>query len=259
VRLPHGYVPLHFRGNQRSGRRTAAQGACNRPTIKRPFTFAVTGGPTQGPRPTRHVTGAPVTVCKEAAPPPTPMPCLLGTVTDSEKVKFFKTSAATRGSPAHGQAMPLSTTVTGQPAVRIGTTVGVVISRPTVIAATGARKQRSSHQTDSGPTCRLASSPEAGSGATVGILNQGYPLLQHKGIAPMRRLLAAWRTAPNSTGRAGQRAPRGEERHHASVRSDPHRRSPGPWIHTGPEPRGRSEPRQASGSRRTLGYAEVRC
>jgi hypothetical protein len=44
VRLPHGYVPLHFRGNQRSGRRTAAQGACNRPTIKRPFTFAVTSG-----------------------------------------------------------------------------------------------------------------------------------------------------------------------------------------------------------------------
>jgi hypothetical protein len=140
--------------------------------------------------------------------------------------------------------MSLSTTVKGQPAVRKGTAVGVVISGLAVIAATGARKQRSSHQTDSGPTCRLASSPEAGPGATVGTLNQGYPLLQHKGIAPMRRLLAAWRTAPNSTGRPDQRVPHGEERHHASVRPDPHRRSPGPWIHTSPEPRGRSEPRQ---------------
>jgi hypothetical protein len=35
---------------------------------------------------------------------------------------------------------------------------------------------------------------------TVGTLNQGYPLLQHKGIAPMRRLIAAWRTVPDSTG-----------------------------------------------------------
>jgi hypothetical protein len=155
--------------------------------------------------------------------------------------------------------MPLSMTVMGQPAVRIGTAVGMVISGPTVIAAIGARKQRSNHQTDSGPTCRLASSPKAGPGATVGTLNQGYPLLQHKGITPMRRLLAAWRTAPNSTGWAGQRAPRGEERHHASVRPDPHRGSPGPYIHTGPEPPGRSEPRQGSGTRRTLGYAGVRC
>jgi hypothetical protein len=44
VRLPRGYAPLRFQGNQRSGRRTAAQGACNRPTIKRPFIFAVTSG-----------------------------------------------------------------------------------------------------------------------------------------------------------------------------------------------------------------------
>jgi hypothetical protein len=149
--------------------------------------------------------------------------------------------------------------VTGQPAVRIGTTVGVVISGPTVIAAIGARKQRSNHQTDSGPTCRLASSLEAGPGATVGTLNQGYPLLQHKDIAPMRRILAARRTAPNSTGWAGKRAPRGEKRHHASVRPDPHRGSPGPYIHTGPEPPGRSEPRQGSKTRRALGYVGVRC
>jgi hypothetical protein len=155
--------------------------------------------------------------------------------------------------------MPLSTTVTGQPAVRICTASGVVISGPTIIVAIGARKQQSNHQTDSGPTCRLASSPEVGPGATFGTLNQGYPLLQHKGIAPMRRLLAARRTAPNFTGWAGQRAPRGKEMHHPSVRPDLHGRSQGPCIHTGPEPRCRSEPRQGPETRRTVGCVGVRC
>jgi hypothetical protein len=69
MRLPCGYASLHFRGNQRSGRQTAAQEAYNRPTAVRSLSSATTGGPTQGPRPTRHVTGAPVTVCKEVAPP----------------------------------------------------------------------------------------------------------------------------------------------------------------------------------------------
>jgi hypothetical protein len=132
--------------------------------------------------------------------------------------------------------MLLSTTVTGQSTVGVGAAVGMAIGGSVVIAATDARKQRYNRKSDSGPTYRLASSPEVGPGATVGTLNQGYPLLQHKGIAPMRRLLAAWRTAPNSTGWAGQRAPRGEEMHHASVRLDPHRGPPGPYIHTGPNP-----------------------
>jgi hypothetical protein len=42
VQLPRGYAPLHFRGNQRSRRRTAAQGACNRPAVVCPFIFAET-------------------------------------------------------------------------------------------------------------------------------------------------------------------------------------------------------------------------
>jgi hypothetical protein len=42
VQLPCGYAPLHFRANQRSGRRTDVQGACNRPTAKRPLFFTVT-------------------------------------------------------------------------------------------------------------------------------------------------------------------------------------------------------------------------
>jgi hypothetical protein len=38
VQLPRSYAPLHFWSNQRSGRRTAAQGACNRPAVKRSLT-----------------------------------------------------------------------------------------------------------------------------------------------------------------------------------------------------------------------------
>jgi hypothetical protein len=88
MQLPHDQATLHLLRNQRSKRRTAVREACKHPTTERPLSSAITGGPTQGPRPTRHVTGTPVTVCKEAAPPPAPMPCLIGTVTDSEKVKF---------------------------------------------------------------------------------------------------------------------------------------------------------------------------
>jgi hypothetical protein len=41
VQLPCDYAPLQFWGNQWLGRRTAVQGACNSPAVKRPFIFAV--------------------------------------------------------------------------------------------------------------------------------------------------------------------------------------------------------------------------
>jgi hypothetical protein len=103
VRLPCGYAPLHFRGNQRSGRWTAVQGAYNRLVTVCSLSSATTGGPIQGPRPTRHVIGAPVTVCKEAAPPPASMPCLLGTVTDSEKVNFSEPVQRLEAAPRMAQ------------------------------------------------------------------------------------------------------------------------------------------------------------
>jgi hypothetical protein len=56
VQLPHSCVPLHFRGNRRTGRRTAAQGACNRPAVKRPFIFAVSGGQEGEPLRKKHTT-----------------------------------------------------------------------------------------------------------------------------------------------------------------------------------------------------------
>jgi hypothetical protein len=48
VQPPCGYMPFHLRRNQRSRRRTAAQGACTRPAVARPLSFAATGGSTSG-------------------------------------------------------------------------------------------------------------------------------------------------------------------------------------------------------------------
>jgi hypothetical protein len=54
-----------------------------------------------------------------------------------------------------------------------------------VITITSARKQHANRQSNFGPTCRLVLSPEVGPGATVGTLNQGYPLLQYEGTVPV--------------------------------------------------------------------------
>jgi hypothetical protein len=258
VQLPCGYAPFCFRGNQRSGRQTAVQGACNHPTVKRPFIFAISSGQ-RGKPPRKKRTTVP-RLCTPSAPlqlavqlgGPGPhviqlarrLPCakkprrslrqclvFSGPSRESEKVIFFRTSAATRGSPAHGPTVPLSTMVTGQSTVGIGAIVGKAIGEPAVITAIGAPEQRSNRQPDSGPTCRLASSPEGGPGANVGTLNQGYPLLQHKDAAPMRRLLATRGTTPDPTAWAGQRAPRGKERQHIPVSPDHHRRTLNPYTY----------------------------
>jgi hypothetical protein len=88
----------------------------------------------------------------------------------------------------------------------------VTMGGPAVIASTGAQEQRTNCQSDFGPTCRLAPSPEAGPGATIGTLHQGYPLLQYEDAVPVRRSLAARRTAPDPTTWAAQGAPRDEKR-----------------------------------------------
>jgi hypothetical protein len=79
----------------------------------------------------------------------------------------------------------------------------------------GGRRQRQrrhqNHQSDSGPTCRLVSSSEVGPGATIGTLNQGYPLLQYGDAIPVQHLQVTRRAAPDPTTWAGLRAPRGEE------------------------------------------------
>jgi hypothetical protein len=106
MQLPCGYTPFHLHRSQRSRRRTAAQGACNRPAVIRPSIFTTTSGQggepphkehatapglrapsaflqpvvqplAWGPRPTCHTSGAPVPGCRKVAPPLTPIPRLL--------------------------------------------------------------------------------------------------------------------------------------------------------------------------------------
>jgi hypothetical protein len=71
-------------------------------------------------------------------------------------------------------------------------TVGVTEGGLAVITSASAQKQRANRQSRFGPTYRLVSSPEAGPGATVGTLNQGYPLLQYEDTVPARLSLVAW-------------------------------------------------------------------
>jgi hypothetical protein len=116
----------------------------------------------------------------------------------TEKISFQNRCSDSRH-PAHGPTVTLSTKVTGQSAMGTGVTVGVAIGGLVVIAPTGAQEQRADRQLDSGPTCRLASSPEAGPGATVSTLNQGYLLLQYNVAAHpcnSSRPRGEWRPTP---------------------------------------------------------------
>ena len=166
--------------------------------------------------------------------------------------------------------------VTGQSAVGIGVAVGMAIGGPAVIAATGAQEQRTNYQSDSGPTCRLASSPEAGPRATVGTLNQGYPLLRYEGAAPVPHLQVIRRAAPDSSTWTGLGAPRGKERKYIPrcIDGSGPPRDTGPLYErvrssqgdmTGPSnkapgsPPVRSGSWQGPGTRRTPTWVEVRC
>jgi hypothetical protein len=76
----------------RSRRRTTAQGACNRPAVARPLSFATTGGPTSGmgPRPTCHTPDTSVPGCRKDAPPLAPMSRLLEDVAKDYEDNFSK-------------------------------------------------------------------------------------------------------------------------------------------------------------------------
>jgi hypothetical protein len=136
--------------------------------------------------------------------------------------------------PAHG---PVVTKVTGRSAVGTGVTVGIAIGEPAVIAPTGPQEQQADRQSDSGPTCRLASSPEAGPGATVSTLNQGYLLLLHKGTAPVQRLKTTWRMVPNGQVQERRVARKGSTSRCSSLGPDPHRRTSEPYTYKSRAPR----------------------
>jgi hypothetical protein len=70
---PRGCAPLHLRRNQRSRRRTAAQGTYNRPAVVRPFMFAATNGQEDEP-PHKERAIAPRLCAPSALPQPAAQP-----------------------------------------------------------------------------------------------------------------------------------------------------------------------------------------
>jgi hypothetical protein len=168
LQLPRSYAPLHFWSNQRSGRRTAAQGACNRPAVKRSLIFAETSG-RQGEPPRRKHTTAP-RLCAPSASlqlavqhgglgphviqPVHRLPgvekshhrsrqchVFSGPSQLTEKIGFQNQCNDSRY-PAHGPTVTLSTKITGQSTMGIGVAVDMTIGGPTVIASTGAQEQQ---------------------------------------------------------------------------------------------------------------------
>jgi hypothetical protein len=115
----------------------------------------------------------------------------LGPPQKTEKVSF-ETNAVVSRRPARGPAKPSSVRATSQSAAGTDVAVGVIEGELAVITSAGARKRHTNRQSSFGPTCRLVSSPEVGLGATVGTLEQGYPLLQYGDAVPAWLSLVAW-------------------------------------------------------------------
>jgi hypothetical protein len=135
----------------------------------------------------------------------------LGPPQKIEKV-IFQTDAAVSRRLAHGPARPSCVGAVGQSTAGTNVVVGVSDGGLAVITLANARKQRANHQSSFDPTCRLVSSPEAGPGATISTLEQGYPLLQYEGAESTQLSLVAWQKAPDPTTRAGPGPPRGQRR-----------------------------------------------
>jgi hypothetical protein len=117
---------LHFRPNRRVKRRTAMQAACNCTKGTHPFNFDASS---MGPRPTRHVTGAPVTTCEKLHH----HLCQYRAFSTAELVPRLEATLRM------AQQCQPSTSVTGLS----GATVDMAKSGPAVMAAAGGRKQRS--------------------------------------------------------------------------------------------------------------------
>jgi hypothetical protein len=122
---------LHFLPDQRVKGQTSMQAACNCTKGTHPFDYDASS---MGPRPTRHVTGAPVTTCEKlhrhlrqycAFSTAEPVPRLEATLRMAQ------------------QCQP-STSIMGQSSAGEGATVDMAKSGPVVMAAAGGRKQRSS-------------------------------------------------------------------------------------------------------------------
>jgi hypothetical protein len=124
---------LHLRPDQRVKRRTAMQAACNR---TRGRTLSTSTRPAWRPRPTRHVTGAPITTCEKL----------------HHHSRQYRTFSTAEPAPRLEAALLMtrqcqpSTSVMSQSAAGEGATVDTARNGPTVMAVAGGRKQQSSRQ-----------------------------------------------------------------------------------------------------------------
>jgi hypothetical protein len=94
---PRGQALSHPRRNQRSTRRTATQEACNRTAVVHPFSFVATGGPAWRAR--AHVS------CDRRTSYHVQRNCTV-TCANTAPSRGYRTSATTRGSPAHDPTAP---------------------------------------------------------------------------------------------------------------------------------------------------------
>jgi hypothetical protein len=139
AQLPSGYEHS-FTFAQTSGRKGGPP--CRRhATAPRRRTLSTSTRPAWRPRPTRHVTGAPVTTCKKLH---RHLRQYRGLSTAEPIPRLEATLRMTR------QCQP-STSVTGQSAVGEGATVDTARNGPVLMAVAGGRKQRSSRQPSSRP------------------------------------------------------------------------------------------------------------
>jgi hypothetical protein len=106
------------------------QAACNRTKGR---TFSTSTRPAWRPRPTRHVTGAPVTTCEK----------LHRHLRQCRAFLTAEPEPRLEATLRMAQQCQPSTSVTGQSAAGEGATVDTARSGPTVMATAGERKQRS--------------------------------------------------------------------------------------------------------------------
>jgi hypothetical protein len=139
---------------------TAARGACNRPAVTsippsspKPAgeradhhvggmrlhqggaPFSTSTHPAWRPRPTRHVTGMPVTTCKK----------LQHHLRQRRAFSTMEPVPRLEATLCMAQQCQPGTPVTGQSAAGVGTTVSMARSGPAVMAAAGGRKQQPNH------------------------------------------------------------------------------------------------------------------
>jgi hypothetical protein len=132
----------------------------------------------RGPGPTSHPPWAPVPEYREVEPPLAPVPRILGATAEDGEVEFSKPMQrleAPRAWP--NKAIKCG----GHGSVSRGDRRGSRSDQGRTGSNCTSGRAEAANQSPNklGPTCRLVSAAEAGPGATVGTLNQGYPLLQH--------------------------------------------------------------------------------